>query len=120
MRFTSITQSQSLGETAPNGPPAPTPALLQTTCTLPNAAIAASAAAFTEARLATSATTPSARICRSRSPSSARSSASGSMSASITAMPSAPNACAIDSPMPLAPPVMKATLPFRSCIGSSL
>jgi len=86
---------------------------------LPNAAIVASAAACSDARLATSATTPSARICRSRRPATARSSASGSMSASITAMPSAPNACAIDRPMPLAPPVTKATLPLSSCIEVS-
>ena len=58
---------------------------------------------------------PLAQIRRRRAPAPP-----ASISASITAMPSAPKASAIDKPMPLAPPVMKATLPFRSCIGSSL
>ena len=99
----------------PIGPPEPTPALLQTTCTLPKRAMVSSAPARTESRLATSTTTPSARTWLERSSSTASCRVSASMSASITVIPARPNALAIASPIPDAPPVMKAVFPLRSC-----
>jgi hypothetical protein len=49
MKLTPISQSQSVSVMASTGPPIPTPALLQTTWTLPKAAKVSSAARTTEA-----------------------------------------------------------------------
>src|SRR5260221_3665745 len=115
-RLTSSTQRHSSSVSRSIGAETATPALLTTTWTLPNLEIVSSAALRIESRLDTSATTPSQRICLSRSDCTARVSAPSSISASMTFMPSAPNASAIARPMPLAPPVTNAVLSRNSFI----
>ena len=66
---------------------------------------------------ATSHTTPHTSGPTSRRPSTAAASASASTSASMTRMPAAANARPRASPIPLAPPVMKAALPSSSRIA---
>src|SRR3954463_8539767 len=95
-------------------PAAATPALLQTTWTLPNASIVSFAARSTLAASATSQTTPRTSgptLCRLLT---AADSASVSISASITFMPASAKARPSAKPMPSAPPVTNAVLPARS------
>src|SRR3954463_11576224 len=95
-------------------PAAATPALLQTTWTLPNASIVSFAARSTLAASATSQTTPRTSgptLCRLLT---AAESASVSISASITFMPASAKARPSANPMPSAPPVTNAVLPASS------
>src|SRR3954470_21993637 len=114
--LTPSAHSQSRSSCCHIGPsaPAPIPALLHSTCTAPYAASAASRSAATESHVVTSVGTPvtsSPSLCSSAT---VFSSGSGWMSASTTFMPARPNASPIARPMPPAPPVTIATLPFRS------
>ena len=93
-----------------------TPALLQATCSSPNALTAASPASRTEARSDTSVTTAIAFAPSPRTSASAASSRSPRMSHSTTAMPSRANVRAIPRPMPEAAPVTIAVLPSSCCI----
>src|SRR4051794_39168022 len=115
-RFTPSTQSQSSGGAVATVPPA-TPALLQTMCTAPNSSSVRSASACTSPGAETSVGTPI-----TWAPSAARSatvaaSTGSSMSASTSWTPSAASRWAMARPMPLAPPVITATRPAKSCIG---
>ena len=111
-RFTPSTQSHSPGGHSHSGPCGPpTPALLQTTCTAPNAESAASRSASTAARSDTSVTTGSTDAPAPASSAAAFASAGSSTSAMTTCMPSAANRSASPSPIPLAAPVTTATRP---------
>src|SRR5258705_5860034 len=114
IRLTSSTQRQLSREMLSMPPPAATPALLQTTCTLPKASKDSLAACSTLAASATSQTVPRTSVANSCRPLTAACSAVVSMSASITFMPACANARPSASPMPLAPPVTKAVLPANS------
>src|SRR4051812_46634644 len=100
-------------------PPAATPALLQITWTLPNAAKVACAARSTLAASVTSQALPSMSGVISRRLSTALPSASVSISAIITFMPAPAKARAIKSPTPPPPPVTKAVLPASSRMAAS-
>jgi hypothetical protein len=91
--------------------PPPTPALLQTTWTFPNASYDAFAARSTLAGSATSHPTPRTCGLKSCRFSTAAVSASVSISASITFMPVSANVRLSANPMPLAAPVTNAVLP---------
>src|SRR3569833_1839657 len=117
-KLTAITRSKSSNAGSSAVPPPFTPALLHSTWIFPNAASASSAAAFRFARSATLVFTKWAALlpfnvsrALARWPSF--------QSAITTFMPSARNARAMPKPIPFAPPVMKATLPSRSCIAGA-
>ena len=95
--FTPIAQIQSLRSCSHIQPcePEPTPALLQTTCTLPKRSKAASRKAATSSHLRTSQSTPSTSDATSSSATRASFKAASSTSASITDMPSAKNRSAM-------------------------
>src|SRR3954470_8685847 len=114
IRLTSSTHRQLSSEMLSMPPAAATPALLQTTWTLPNASIVSSAARSTLPGSATSQTTPRTSdptLCRFLT---ARCNASLSMSASMTFMPASAKALPRARPMPSAPPVTNADLPASS------
>ena len=95
-------------------PGLPTPALLQTTWTFPNASYAALAACSTLKGSATSQATPRMSGPTPRKSSTAAANAPASISASITFMPACAKARPSANPMPLAPPVTNAVLPASS------
>src|SRR6185312_13303097 len=95
---------------------AATPALLQTTWTLPNVENAASASRFTCSSDITSVRTASTRAPFALIADSAIASGSLSMSARTTLMPSSAKRCANARPMPLAAPVTTATRSLNSFI----
>src|SRR5262245_134428 len=115
--FTAKVQRQSESGSSQSGASscAPTPALLQSTCTLPCFATTASASACTDSERVTSQTTPetSARLARASS-AALFSSAAASTSASTTFMPARASRAPSARPMPDAPPVTTATLPAKS------
>src|SRR5438105_1380320 len=95
---------------------APKPALLNSTSSRPNVALVLANNASTEAGSLTSVGTPSALTCSfSISPTTALS-GSGRRPAITTAKPSRANASAEALPIPLPPPVTKATLPFDAML----
>src|SRR3954463_4307212 len=88
--FTAVAQPQSVrpySHIAPSAPE-PTPALLHSTCTAPNALMARSCSACTDAKSVTSVSTPSTSAPVDRIASTASSSTGASTSASTTRMPS--------------------------------
>ena len=95
----------------------PTPALLQSTCTAPNASKARSASASTLCGFETSVSTASSSAPVSRSEAAVASRASRSTSARTTRMPSSAKRCASPRPIPLAAPVTTATRPSNCCIA---
>ncbi len=111
MRLTPIVHSHTASG-ASTMPPPPTPALLHTTWTAPNAESARSRTASTSAATATSATTPTAATPAASSSATVAASGASSTSASASRMPSEANRRARARPIPLAPPVTTAT---RSC-----
>ena len=118
--LTPMIQRQSSSENSQMGPPVPMPALLWTRCTAPKRSSARSRSSRTEAASDTSVTTPMASApCPVSSPSASLSGPS-SMSAMTIFIPSAAAFSATARPMPLAPPVITATFPCRSSMGSSL
>ncbi len=88
-----------------------TATLLQTTCTLPNARSVSSAARAIASRSVTSTRSAITSALLGAKYACACSRAWSSMSAIATFMPAAQNDRAMARPMPLAPPVTKATLP---------
>ena len=118
-RLTPSTHCQSSSVCSHTGPPAETPALLQITWAVPKRSTARSRSASTWAASATSHTTASTSEPSGRS-ATAAASTSASMSATTTFMPSARNARVMASPMPEAPPVTTATLPFSSSMPAPL
>src|SRR4029077_1365344 len=97
-------------------PAAPNPALLNSTSSRPNLALAAAKRASTEAGSPTSVGTPKPFPCiPSISPTTALS-GSGRRPATTTAKPSRASASADALPMPLPPPVTRATLPFDAML----
>src|SRR4051794_38981869 len=118
LMLTSMSQSQSPSVASATGPASPMPALLTSTCTRPKRRSVSSAARSTAARSVTSSVTAS-----TPSPSSANCASDSSMCSCrrpliTTCMPARANATAMPRPMPLDPPVMKATLPSTSSIVS--
>ena len=107
-------QRQSSSLKSQIGPPSPTPALLWTRCTAPKRSSAWSRKARTEAPSDTSVTTPMASAPRAASSPSASFRGPSSMSAMTIFIPSVAARSATARPMPLAPPVITATLPCRS------
>ena len=110
-RLTPITQSQSFQVMRSMGRNTATPALLQTRCTLPKRSRVACAAPARASRSVTS--TLRARHCAFDASNSRRaaSKALSSTSAMTTFMPADAHDLAMPRPIPLAPPVMNATLP---------
>ena len=100
--------------TSPIGPPTTTPALLQTTCTAPNASTAAAANASTADRCETSVRTPIASPPSPVTAATAASMPAWSTSETTTRIPSAAKRSTMARPIPLAPPVTTAVLPSRS------
>src|SRR5215471_1200700 len=97
-----------------------TPALLQTTCTVPKRSTAAAARALTAASLLTSVGTASVLAPRPAIFSEAASSAGCSTSASTTSSPARANRSASAKPIPLAAPVTTATFPAVSSMAGFL
>ena len=95
-------------------PPTATPALLHTTCTLPNVDSVASAARAMAARSVTSTCSGMTSALVGARLATAASNALSSMSAMATFMPAAAKERAMAKPMPLAPPVTNAVLPATS------
>src|ERR1700683_2432085 len=89
-----------------------TPALLNTMCAAPILENVCAARLCTDARLATSHTTPSAFAPDDDNSATALSSAPASISAITIFAPLAASALAVPNPIPLAPPVMTATFPL--------
>ena len=115
MTFTSSDQRQSLTWCSQKWPsePDPIPALLQTTWTAPKASRVASRKASTDSSEVTSVTTPmTSRPAPTNS--EATLTASGTISAMTTFIPSAAKRPTMALPMPPAPPVTTATLPLKS------
>src|SRR6516165_91226 len=114
MTLTSSTQRQLSSEILSMPPNAPTPALLQTTWTFPNASYDVLAACSTLMGSATSQVTPRTSGPKLWRLLTAAPNASVSISASITFMPASAKARPSANPMPLAPPVTNAVLPASS------
>src|SRR3984957_17943194 len=108
-------QAQSLGSCSQGLPPPPevTPALLKSRWHAPSLANTSAANASTEAADETSVSTPRTLPASSSSFTAAWSTGS-STSAMTTRAPSSNSASVMPRPMPAAPPVTTATLPFRS------
>src|SRR5580704_14382839 len=108
-------QAQSLGSCSQGLPPPPdvTPALLKRRWQAPSCAKTSSASASTEAAEETSVTTP-LTLPASANSFTATSSTGSSTSAMTTRAPSSSSDSVMPRPMPAAPPVTTATLPFRS------
>ena len=108
-------QVQSLGSCSQGRPPPPdvTPALLKRRWQAPSRAKTSSASASTDSAEETSVTTPRT-LPTSASSLTATSSTGSSTSAMTTRAPSSSSASVMPRPMPAAPPVTTATLPFRS------
>src|SRR5580700_2313244 len=113
-RFTPRIHSQSRSGTCHIGPPMPMPALLHTTCTLPNASNVRRANSSTCAALETSVRTAMASALPLAIASRTSPSGLSSTSASTTFMPSRAKRSANARPIPLAAPVTTATLPLKS------
>src|SRR5262245_40202499 len=116
--FTPHTQRQSSSLMAHVGPVIETPALLNSRCTWPKRSFANAASSSTSEERDTSVTLPATSKPADFRRDTASSSAPASTSASTSLQPSPPNRLANASPIPLAPPVMTATLPLNSCIPS--
>src|SRR5687767_4766024 len=111
-RLTPNTHSRSPRGTSQSGScEPPTPALLHSRCTPPNASTAASRRASTAAGSATSVTTGNTVAPSRASSATAELSAGSSTSAMTTRMPSAAKRRLSPSPIPLAAPVTTATRP---------
>ncbi len=108
-----LSQASNVGSSAV--PPPFTPALLQSTWILPNAARASSTAAFRSPRSATLVRTKATALLPA-SVALALSRFGWLQSARTTFMPSDRKARTMPKPIPLAPPVMNATLSVRSCM----
>src|SRR3954452_11362916 len=109
-RLVAISASQASSSISTTEPRAPYPALLTRISIRPWRAAAAATPAVTSAARETSITTAVARSPISRA---TRSTAAPSRSAMTTSAPSAANSEAVARPMPLAPPVIRATLLAR-------
>src|SRR5262245_26025750 len=116
-RLTPSTQSQSWYVASDMSLKRLIPAFRLTTWTFPSTRSVSSAARPNASRSVTS-----SRIACTSPPSPAVASSrwSARTSATATFIPAATNALAMPSPTPLPPPVMKATLPSTSCMGSDL
>ena len=112
-RFTPSAQRQSCSVDSHTTPSGATPALLQTTCTAPNASSAARASRSTDSPCETSVGCAATRTRRARSSSAVRASAASSTSASTSFSPCAPKAPASARPRPDAAPVITATRPAK-------
>src|SRR5918996_1579504 len=121
-RLTSTIQRQRSAGTVHASPPMPTPALLHSTCAVPNRSNVAAASASTADGSRTSVTTAATSSAPNWSAraSVALSSAARSTSATTTRIPSRAKRWASAKPMPDAPPVTTATLPSRSSIRGTL
>src|SRR5919106_621514 len=121
-RLTSTIQRQRSAGTVHASPPMPTPALLHSTCAVPNRSNVAAASASTADGSRTSVTTAATSSAPNWSAraSIALSSAARSTSATTTRIPSRAKRWASAKPMPDAPPVTTATLPSRSSIRGTL
>ena len=108
-------QAQSLGSCSQGRPPPPdvTPALLKSRWQAPSRAKTSAASFSTESAEETSVTTPRTAPASPSSCTAARSTGS-STSAMTTRAPSSSSDSVMPRPMPAAPPVTTATLPFRS------
>src|SRR4029077_6675216 len=118
-KLTAITHSQSFQVASHAAPPAATPALLNSKCTWPNASSVCRANRSTSLRFETSVLTPSTVPPAVFSSVSALVRLASSISARTTFMPSLTHRSAIPRPMPLAAPVITATLPLKSFIVPS-
>src|SRR5712691_10309986 len=113
VRIVSTTAFQRSKANSSIGADAPKPALLNSTSRRPKVSLARANSARTESGLPTSVGTPSAFPCRpSISPTTACS-GSGRRPATTTANPSLARAIAEALPIPLPPPVTRATFPFE-------
>src|ERR1017187_5015733 len=115
-KLTPMTHSQSFHVASHGAPPAATPALLNSKCPWPNASSAWRASNSTSLRFETSVLTPSTVPPWVFSSVSALVRSASSMSARTTFMPSRTHRSAIPRPMPLAAPVITATLSLKSFI----
>src|SRR6267378_1705906 len=113
-RLTPRTHCQSRCVAVSSAPHAATPALLQRTCTAPNASKARAASACTWGSSVTSVRTPSALTPSACASPATAAIPRSSRSATTTLAPSRANRRINARPMPLAPPVTTAVLPRNS------
>src|SRR6185369_4323048 len=118
-RFTPSAKSQSSQVASWAAPTKFTPALLQRMATFPSSRSTRSAAADQAARSVTSSSRASVVAPCFRSAAAAAATFSPRLSASATRAPARARTVAIPSPMPLAAPVTKATLPWKSSIAAT-
>src|SRR5688572_11166667 len=120
-RLTDNVHSQSRSLSVQSGPvPPATPALLTMICATPSRSRTSAAAASSDAALPTSARIAITVAPAAASARSAASSAGCSTSSRASLTCSAASRCASERPIPLAPPVMTATLPVSSCMPASV
>src|ERR1051326_2257128 len=115
-RLTPIAHSQSFHVASHGAPSAVTPALLNSKCTWPNVSSVWRASSSTSLRFETSVLTASTVPPASFSSVSALVRSASWMSARTTFMPAPTHRSAIARPMPLAAPVITATLSLNSLI----
>ena len=118
-KLTPITHAQSFQVASHAGPPAATPALLNSKSAWPNASSVRRASSSTSLRFETSVLTLRTLPPRVFSSVSALARVTSSMSARTTFTPAITQRSAIPRPMPLAAPVITATLPLNSFTGFS-